>query len=399
MNFVHGSFYIDLTNINKKNYHKIISQFIMNEEIDVLGFNPKDLKVLQEPEEQGSSNGSENMYRPKPQDSKDKDGWYRSTIKVIYNPFDLKDSVVETQTYAMEDAEGWFMAVSKLTDNDTNCPIFKAWKSYHFSQDPQKKKIGDTKENGGPGYFDKRFGRYVTIQVIKDKNHPELENKYMIWKMPKAIWDKVNSKMNPSTESNKPQIPVMDFLFGRPIDLEIQPGVDDPQHPERKNREIKYTTSEISDDIVACTTPDGKSILNAAEQAVLDAYVEKMSKVWKSKDPEERAALMTEVNADPNTAELKKIYRTVIETLKGFCPNVRAEVGYKPWGEALTKRVEAYLNAIANGQDPKTLGTAPTVADTVGTTPATDAKVTEVPVSTAAPTAAPASSEEEDLPF
>ena len=33
--------------------------------------------------------------------------------------------------------------------------------------------------------------------------------------MPKFIWDAINSRMNPSKESKKAAIPVMDFLYGR----------------------------------------------------------------------------------------------------------------------------------------------------------------------------------------
>ena len=65
-------------------------------------------------------------------------------------------------------------------------------------------------------------------QVIEDNNQPDLVGKYMFWKLPKAIWETINAKMAPSPESKKASIPVMDFLFGRAIDLEVTPGPDDP---------------------------------------------------------------------------------------------------------------------------------------------------------------------------
>ena len=70
------------------------------------------------------------IYKTKPDESKSSDGVYRSTIRVIYNPFDLKHSILEQVSYSMTDKDGWFSAVSSLTNGDTNCPIFKAWKNF-----------------------------------------------------------------------------------------------------------------------------------------------------------------------------------------------------------------------------------------------------------------------------
>ena len=47
-------------------------------------------------------------------------------------------------------------------------------------------------------------------------------------------WDKAGKKA---------AIPVMDFLYGRAIELEVTPGPDDPRAPERKTRETSYSTS------------------------------------------------------------------------------------------------------------------------------------------------------------
>jgi len=372
----------------------------MNEN-EILGFDPTQLSVYNQ-EENTPKQFNSNLYKTKPAESKSDDGIYRATIKVIYNPFNLRQSVLEQQSYGLQDADGWFTVVSSLTVNDTSCPIFKAWKKCHFAEKGSDLwKQAASVEDGGKALFDKRFGRYVTIQVLEDKNHPELEGKYMLWKMPKSVWDVINAKMNPSVESKKAAIPVMDFLFGRAIDLEVIPGPKDPQHPEREQRETKYM-AELSEDVVSCVNPDGSPILNDAEQAVLNQYVSEMTAVWKSKDPEERATLTNQINANENTKKLREIYGVVIENIKKYCPDLIAELSYKEWDDATKARVQKWIDTVLACNDPATATNAPVAAATVGTT--TQATPTP-PVATPQPAAPQASTmsfandSTDDLPF
>lgn len=324
----------------------------MNENLenDILGFDPTQLSVFCEPETNKSA-GDPLIYKPAPEKSKSEDGIYRSTIKVIYNPFDLRTSVLEQQSYSMQDSNGYFNIVSSLTINDTNCPVFKAWKKCRYADEGSVLWLQQApKDKGGKQLFDKRFARYVTIQVMEDENQPELVGKYLFWKLPKSIWDIINAKMNP-TDPKKAAIPVMDFLFGRSIDLEVIPGPDDKAHPERKKRETKYM-GELSDDTVSCTNPDGSPLLNDEEQEILDKYVMAMNKVWKCKDPEERKELLAEVNAQENTKELKKIYSKVLEQIKSFCPNLIEHLGYKEIAPDKLKRVQAWIDIVLSGNDP-----------------------------------------------
>lgn len=322
----------------------------MNEN-EILGFDPTSLSIFNEPEVQKST-GNPLIYKTQPANSKSEDGVYRATIKVIYSPQNLKASILEQQSYAMQDANGWFTVVSSLTNNDTKCPIFNAWKKCRYSEDGSVLKMQcESKDKGGKGLFDKRFARYVTVQILEDKNQPELEGKYMFWKLPKSIWDIINAKMSPAKESGKASIPVMDFLFGRAIDLEVIPGPDDKNAPERKTRETKYM-GELTDDVVSCTYPDGSPLLNDEEQEILDTYVKAMNKVWKTKSPEDRAEMMKTINADENTKELGKIYKRVIEEIKTFCPDLNVQLGYKEWTPEVKARVDAWINIVLSGNDP-----------------------------------------------
>lgn len=354
----------------------------MNEN-EILGFDPTQLTVFNE-NEAPKSTGNPLIYKTQPANSVSEDGVYRSTIKIIYSPQNLKGSVLEQQTYAMQDAQGWFTVVSSLTVNDTKCPIFTAWKKCRYAEDGSPLKMQcESKENGGKGLFDKRFARYVTVQVIEDKNQPDLVGKYLFWKLPKSIWDMINAKMNPSKESNRAPLPVMDFLFGRAIELEVYPGPDDKNAPERKTRETKYM-GEITDEVVSCINPDGSPILNDDEQEVLDTYVRAMNKVWKSKDSDERAEMLEKINASDNTKELKKIYNKVLTNIKSVCPDLNKELGYKEWTPEVKARVQAWIDIVLSGNDPVVAKVVPTAVGTV--------EVTTEPVFND-------SNDEDDLPF
>ena len=320
----------------------------MNEN-DILGFDPRDLSVLAENEK---PKGNSNIYHTKPEESVSKDGVYRSTIRVVYNPFNFTQSIIEQQGYYIEDEDGGLFVVSALTNGDTNCPIFKAWKKCRYSDEGSDLwKQQAKKEDGGNALFDKRFARYVTVQIMSDKNQPNLEGKYMIWKMPSNIYNLIMAKQAPSKESNKCPIPIMDFLFGRTIDLEVTPGPG-PKGSTEYKRQTSYM-GEIADDVTSCTNPDKTPLLTPEQQVILDHYVEQMKNIWKEKDPETRNKLQESVNADPNTAQLKSIYAKVIENLKTFCPDVNKEMGFKEWDDKVITRVDKWIKIVLSGLIPK----------------------------------------------
>lgn len=376
----------------------------MNEENEFLGFDPSQLSVFNT-EENAKGTGDKFIYRTRPIDSISEDSVYRCKIKPVYNPFNVKQSVIEQQVYAMQDANGFFSVTSSLTNGDKSCPIFTAWKKCHFA----KQKDGSFKTeqdrvlynqalsvaDGGKGLFDKRFARYILVQVLEDKNQPDLVNKFLFWKVPASVWEIIDKKMNPAKESGKAPLPIMDFLFGRAIDLEVTPGPGN-KGEERWKRETKYT-AELSDDVVSCVTQEGSPLLNDAEQEVLDNYVAQMKKVWKSTDVEQRNALIASINADPNTVALRPIYSKVIAAIKLESPNLVEHFGYKPWSEEMTARVQKWIDIVLEGNNPAAVGPVGGPlpgAFGVATSPAS-AAAPAVPTAPAAVASAP----EDDLPF
>lgn len=354
----------------------------------ILNFNASDF--MNAPKVEAVS-GSNNFYNCNPKKSVSEDGHYRSVVKVIYNPHNLMQTVVNRQVYSINDDQGWFSVTSSLSNNDTNCPIFKAWKSLRYSKDPVKESWANPENKGGKGWFNKKTERWVTIQVIEDANQPELVGRYLFWKLPAAIWRMIDAKQNPSPESGKAAIPVFDFLIGRAIELDVTPGPDDPSDPSRKNREIKYDLSTLSEDPVQCTNVDGTPLLSDEQQEVVDEYLEMMRKVWKARSADKRDALMAEVNNSEVTKKLNSFYDTeVLEKIKQDCGNVYKELAYKPWDEATTKRVNAWLAKVTNGVDPTTVMVTES-ADSLNTQPAATVVTSSIEETT--------SDETDELPF
>lgn len=359
-------------------------------ENDILGFNPNDLAIFNQ-EEKTSKFENSKIYKTKPENSISDDHVYRATIKLVLNPFDFKNSILEQQMYTLKDAEGYFNVISSLTADDTSCPIFTAWKKCRYADKSSALYLQQAKEDeGGKELFKKRYSRYVTVQIIEDKNQPDLEGQFMLWKLPKSVWDIVNAKMHPSAESGKPAIPVMDFLYGRSLDIEVTPGPGKPGD-ERYSRETKYF-AELSEDVVCCVNPDGSPLLNDEEQEVLDTYVAAKKKIWRTKDPDTRQKMEEELMGEENTKKLADIYRRVLEQIKEVCPNVYEELGYKEWSEKTKARVQNWINIVLAGGNPSEM-----VPATTPTNPVTTA--TENVVNTPSVSESTSTDEEDDLPF
>lgn len=325
-------------------------------ENEVLGFNPQDLFNNQTGEGNAQSPANSLIYKTKPSESVSEDGHYRAKIKIIYNPENPKASWLEQQSYGLQDKEGFFNVISSLTVDDKSCPVFTSWKKCHFSEK------GTTlynqalsKDQGGKGLYDKRFARYVIVQILKDKNQPDLVGSFKLWKLPTSIYTLLQNAMNPSKESGKMPIPVLDYLFGRAITIDVAPGPDDKANPLRKTREITYT-GEISKGAVSCISPDGSPLLNDEDQEILDAYVSKISKAWDMEcededDIEERNKLVAEVNSSEEYKALLPIYSKVFAQIKEWAPKLDT-LSYKPWSDAVKTRVQNWITVVESGNDP-----------------------------------------------
>lgn len=344
---------------------------------EIMGFNPQNLEVFNEPIQ---TNYDVNVYKPNPKLSKSEDGHYRSKLRVIYNPFSVKESIVRQATYAMNDQDGFFMVKSKLGNGDKECPLFKSWKKLWFSGD-------DTKKDWAKQMYEKAESQWVLVQILEDDNQPELVGQIKVMKLPKAIYAKMEAKMNPSPESKKAPVAIMDYLMGLPLEMDVVPGPDDPKHPERKQREISYDLCDFDTDYAPIVKVDGTPLFSEAEIQVIDDYVSAKNEMNKAKTAAKKeAAQKTAMDLVPS---MKELYQKALDYLKEHSVNLVDECAYKEWDEATSVRVQKWIDTVAAMMDPKT-----TV--TVNSAPAGDIPTADPFEAVAAD---PATSDESGLPF
>lgn len=309
----------------------------------VMGFNPADLSVFKE---DVKTDFNQNVYKPNPKDSKSEDGNYRSRIRVIYNPNDLDQSIVKQATYAMNDQDGFFMVKSKLGNGDKECPIFKSWKRLWFSGDENKK-------DWAKKMYEKTESQWVLIQVIEDSNRPELVGQIKVMKLPKAIYTKMTALMKPAPETKKTPVPVMDYIFGRVLEMDVEPGPDDPANPSRKQREISYDLCSFEADPTPVIKVDGTPLFTDGELELIDLYNGARNDLLKAKTDkkkQEAQAILTE-----NRDKVRELYGKAIAYLKDNSIDLVKECTYQPWDEATEKRVQNWIDIVATLHDPKSV--------------------------------------------
>lgn len=325
---------------------------------EIMGFDPSNLNAFQEPT--GSANEDPQIYNTNPVKlSKTEDGHYHASVRVLYNPFNIKESVIKQVIYRMQDEAGFFSANSSLAVGDKNCQLFKAWKKLHFakkqdgSEDTVRKAWGDEK-------YVKRESRWVLVQILEDENQPELVGQIKAWKLPKAVWTKMDAKMNPSPDSKKTPVALMDYLFGPVLTLDVAPGPDDKDHPERKQREISYDLCEFESDptpIVMATDDGSEALFTDEELEQIEAYfnakgtIAKESAKPKTKTTEKKIS-EAEAEIKTLTPEIKKLYLKAIAYMKQHAFDIAEKFGYKPWDAELTARVQNWIDRVAKMEDP-----------------------------------------------
>ncbi len=308
---------------------------------DIMGFNPQDLTVFNEPV---SHNQNNNIYKTNPKLSKTPWDNYVSKVRIVYNPFNISRSIVPQTSYAMNDFDGFFMVKSSLADGNRECPIFKSWKKLRYAD--------DTKKEWAKQMYDKTESQWVLVQILEDENQPDLVGQFKVMKLPKPIFEKMSSKMNPSDPKKTP-LPIMDYIFGLPLEIEVQPGPDDPKSPSRRQREISYSLCDFAADYEPIIKVDGTPLFDDAEMELIDAYATAKAEFVKAKTEAKKAEKQKIIN--DNFEAIRGLYRKALDYIKEHAIDLVAECAYTPWDEATTTRVQHWIEIVADMKDPKTM--------------------------------------------
>ncbi len=312
---------------------------------ELMGFDPSNLTIFNEP---SSTNTDERIYSTQPKLSKSEDGAYRSRIRLLFNPFDFKQSIIKVQTYWVQDENGGITVPSSLSIGDRSCPIFTGWKKLWYVGEEGSQERKESQDYARK-YFNNTTQNWVLVQIIEDDNQPELVGQFKFWKLPSKILTKLTAKMNPSAEVKKAPEPLMDYLFGKVLELTVTPGPDDPKDATRKNREISYDISEFEADITPIINANGSAFFAEDEMELIEQYAAAKKKILKFK-PENRPAEIQKLAESELTGKIKELYAKAIEFMK-TAPDV-SDMGYKPWSEELTTRVQAWVDKVVSRINP-----------------------------------------------
>jgi len=319
---------------------------------EVMGFDPSNLDAFNEPE---ARNYDANVYKTNPKDTKSEDGNYRSRVRVIYNPANPKDSIIHQATYFLKSADGGLLVRSRLGNGPTdpefkNCPIFKAWKKIWFaSNDPVEKAKN---QDRAKAIFDKTESDYVLVQILEDENKPDLVGKFMAMKLPKAVRVKLEAKVKPSKESKKTPYPVMDYVIGLELNMDVAPGPDDPAKPERKQREISYDLCEFGDYAPIIKT-DGTPLFDEEQLELIDAYVTAIKDSTGAKTEAKRKAAIAQL--DELRPQLRPLYEIAFNYVKENAFDIREDQGWKEWDEQTATKVNQWIEIVLAGKNPENI--------------------------------------------
>lgn len=324
---------------------------------EVMGFDPSEVVTAFEetnPDNGGKKYVNPNIYKTNPAISVSEDGHYKSKVRVLLNPYDIKRSIVHQVRYNMRDEKGFFTANSLLSVGNKECPIFKGWKSLWFAKiaDPEnpKQMIEDTeKKDWAKAHFDKSESDWVLVQIIEDENQPELVGQFKVMKIAKAILNRLLAKMNPSDPKKQKQ-PLMDYIFGPVLDMDVAPGPDDEKAPERKQREINYDLCDFDSDPTPIIKVDGTPLFTDEEIEIIDDYNDANDDLVKAKSSAKvEAAKAKKAELAPKVREL---YVKAVDYVKACAINPVLECGYTPWDAELTARVQAWLDKVTAMVEP-----------------------------------------------
>lgn len=324
---------------------------------ELMGFDPSQVAAFNEPEQK--SNQNQNLYKTNPLKVDPKiapDGHYHAKIRILYNPHDMKMSIVNNAHYSMTDDQGFFMIDSRLAFGDRSCFMFKAWKKLHFDESTDKFTVDGkqyTKKEWGDHMFDKGEERYCLVQVIEDANQPDKVGKFLGWRLPKAIYDVLEAKMHPTDKSKAPQ-DMMNYLFGPVLELDVTPGPEDPAAPERRQREIKYTLCAFESDPTPILSVTGEELFNDDERDMIADYATAKKTILDAKatakKKDEATAKCKEI-VEP----LKKLMQRAMDYVKENAINIVEEFGYHEPNDALRARAEKWIDIVVNKlQNPQT---------------------------------------------
>ena len=155
--------------------------------------------------------GNANLYSPSY--DKAKDGVYKSKIRFLPNVFNPRETMMRKYVYFLKDlnTDQGFYVDSPSTINE-KCIIQDTFFKLRNSNSAADKELSEQLKR-------KEFW-YSAIQIIQDKQFPELEGKVMIFRYGFKIKQKIDEQLKPVVEDDEPNNP-FDLFDGKVFNLVI----------------------------------------------------------------------------------------------------------------------------------------------------------------------------------
>jgi len=264
------------------------------------------------------------FYKPYPEEGKD--GVYKSLIRFVPNPANpAKSKIHKYYVYLNDPVSGNSFSVdcpSTVGKKSILKDLFWKLKNSHSAADQELSKKFSRKED-----------YYSLIQVIQDKNKPELEGKVMIFKFGKKLNDLIEAQLQPEYgDSCNPY----DLFEGREFAVHVRKVGDwnnydlcsfvGERTPIKINGNPMKKSKEDMDTILEYLNEGPKNLTSFDYKDWDDEVTEKVSSVIKNTVPEARVVneILSGVSTTTKTTSSPSMSSTTPETSKSH--DIYAEV-------------------------------------------------------------------------
>ena len=259
------------------------------------------------------------FYKPYPEDGKD--GVYKSLIRFVPNPVDpYKSKIHKYYVYLNDPASGNGFPVdcpSTVGKKSILKDLFWKLKNSHSAADQELSKKFSRKEDF-----------YSLIQVVQDKNKPELEGKIMIFKFGKKLNDMIEAQLQP--EYGDPCNPY-DLFEGREFAVSVRKVGEwnnydlcsfvGERTPIRVNGVSMKKTKEDMETILSYLNEGPKNLSSFDYKDWDEELTEKVMNVIRNTVPEQRVineivggVAASKSTPEPRVSSSSNIYEDVTQT-------------------------------------------------------------------------------------
>lgn len=259
------------------------------------------------------------FYKPYPEDGKD--GVYKSLIRFVPNPVDpSKSKIHKYYVYLNDPVSGNGFSVdcpSTVGKKSILKDLFWKLKNSHSAADQELSKKFSRKEDF-----------YSLIQVVQDKNKPELEGKIMIFKFGKKLNDMIEAQLQP--EYGDPCNPY-DLFEGREFAVSVRKVGEwnnydlcsfvGERTPIRVNGVSMKKTKEDMETILSYLNEGPKNLSSFDYKDWDEELTEKVMNVIRNTVPEQRVineivggVAASKSTPEPRVSSSSNIYEDITQT-------------------------------------------------------------------------------------